>query len=93
MAMLARDLRPSRAFRDAAASDLNNFEIGPAFDQGFVRALACSPISTHALIRSSRRDVVHQGISLSKIRIHLDLIPSRTKRLHAYLVLVRGFSN
>jgi hypothetical protein len=28
-----------------------------------------------------RRDVVHAGISFSKIRIHLDLIPSRTKRL------------
>ena len=83
MAMLARDFRPARAFRDAAASDLSNFEIEPAFDQGFVRALAYSPISTHAPIRSSRRDVVHQGISLSKIRIHLDLIPSRTKRLHA----------
>jgi hypothetical protein len=45
MAMLARDIRPARAFRDAAASDLNNFEIGPAFDQGFVRALAYSPFT------------------------------------------------
>jgi hypothetical protein len=34
---------------------------------------------------SGYRDLVHAGISLSKIRIHLDLIPSRTKRYRSLL--------
>ena len=57
-AMIARDSGHARSFRDAAASDLNDFDVGPAFDQGFVR-LARSRVQflshPHAHLQQSSR--------------------------------------
>ena len=56
--MIARDSGHARSFRDAAASDLNDFDVGPAFDQGFVR-LARSRVQflshPHAHLQQSSR--------------------------------------